>query len=267
MQVGQPAGALAQHAPPTFDDSLKPGRLYPRRSACWLPPPLDYCHPPIVPGTPTSTRRSCRALPGPVSAAYGSCSMHSTSSSAPPGPEGVRGSRPRRPRPGRLPARRLRDGHPPLPRRPPGDDGTASRPGRIAGPLPGLRAGRSGCHHLVQRPGIGAAGSDRRPGHGQMGPRPAAPDHARQRRLGHPGRLPVQLGPLDRPGRRPCRSSGHDPGPHRAGRPSARAGPGDPGRIGPRGRRRSRGMHHRAAGVRPNAAQSLLVGRTWPRPR
>ena len=116
-------------------------------------------------------------------------------------------------------------------------------------------------------PGIGAAGSHRRPGHRQTGPRPAAPDHARQRRLGHPGRRPVQLGRLDQPGRRPRRSSGHDPGPHRAGRPSARAGPGDPRRIGPRDRRRSRGMHHRAADLRPNAAQSLLVGTARPRPR
>ena len=48
---------------------------------------------------------------------------------------------------------------------------------------------------------------------------------------------------------------------NRAGWPSTGAGPGDPGRIGPRGRRRSRGMHHRAAGVRPNAARSLLVGK------
>jgi 3-oxoadipate enol-lactonase len=47
--------------------------------------------------------------------------------------------------------------------------------------------------------------------------------------------------------------SGHNPGPHRTGRPSTAAAPGDPGRIGPRGRRRSRGMHHRAADLRPNA--------------
>ena len=67
-------------------------------------------------------------------------------------------------------------------------------------------------------------------------------------------------------GRHPHRGSGHNPGPHRADRPSTGAGPGDPGRLGPRGRRRSRGMHHRAAGVRPNAARSLLVGRARPRP-
>ena len=51
MQVGQPAvNSGLQHAPPTSDYSLKPGRLYPRRSASWLPPPPAYYQPPIVPG-------------------------------------------------------------------------------------------------------------------------------------------------------------------------------------------------------------------------
>ena len=115
---------------------------------------------------------------------------------------------------------------------------------------------------LVSAEVLGSAllGPDRRPGHGQLGPRPAAPDHAGQRRLGHPGRLRVQLGPLDRPGRCPCRGGRHHPGPHRAGQPPAAAGPGDPGRSAAPGGRRSRGVHHRAAGVRPPAARGMPGG-------
>ena len=47
--------------------------------------------------------------------------------------------------------------------------------------------------------------------------------------------------------------------------PPAQAGPGDPGRIGPPSGRRSRGMHQRAAVVRPRIARGLLVGRARPR--
>ena len=92
------------------------------------------------------------------------------------------------------------------------------------------------------------------------GPRPAAPDPAGHGYLGEPGRLRVQLGRLDRPGRRPHRGGGHHPGPPRAGQPSAEAGPGGPGRIGARGRRRSRSVHHRAADVGPGAAPGMLAG-------
>ena len=54
------------------------------------------------------------------------------------------------------------------------------------------------------------------------------------------------------------------PGPHRACEPSDEAGPGDPGRVGPRGGRRSRGVRHRAAAVHPGPAPGLLVSRVSP---
>jgi hypothetical protein len=77
----------------------------------------------------------------------------------------------------------------------------------------------------------------RRPGHSQVGPHPAAPDHTGRRCLGHPGRLRVHLAQLDRPDRCPHRGGGHDPVPHRASEPSAAVGPVGPGRIGAPGGR------------------------------
>ena len=87
------------------------------------------------------------------------------------------------------------------------------------------------------------------------------------RRLGHPGGLRVQLGRVDQPAGCPGRGGRHHPGPHRAGGPPAQAGPGDPGRVGPRGAGRSRGVHQRAAAVRPGAARGMLVGGAGPRRR
>ena len=81
------------------------------------------------------------------------------------------------------------------------------------------------------------------------------------RHLGHPGRLRVHVAQLDRQGRCPRRGGGDGPGPHRAGEPSDEAGAGDPGRFGPRGGRRSRGVRHRPAAVHPGPAPGLLVSR------
>ena len=63
----------------------------------------------------------------------------------------------------------------------------------------------------------------------------------------------------------PGRGGRHHPGPHRAGGPPAQAGPGDPGRVRPRGAGRSWGVHQRAAAVRPGAARGMLVGGDGPR--
>jgi hypothetical protein len=74
-----------------------------------------------------------------------------------PGPGCLRRPWRRAARPGQEPPRRLRARQAPLPRLQPGPDGTAGGAGRMAGPLPGLRAGRlSGCH-LVRRPGTRTA--------------------------------------------------------------------------------------------------------------
>ena len=77
----------------------------------------------------------------------------------------------------------------------------------------------------------------------------------------------VHLGPLAQPGRGADRGGHHGPGPRRAARPPAQAGPGDPGRDGALRGRRSRGLHQRAAIVRPRFARGMLVGRAWPRQR
>ena len=84
-------------------------------------------------------------------------------------------------------------------------------------------------------------------------------------RLGHARRLRVHRRQPDQPGRCAHRGGHHDPGPRRAARPPAGAGPGGPGRISPPRGRRSRGLHQRAALVRPRAAGGLLVGSAWPR--
>ena len=114
--------------------------------------------------------------------------------------------------------------------------------------------------------GEDAPGPRGRPGHRPVGPRPAEPDLARLRRVGHPGRLRVPVGRVDRPGRCPGRGGRHDQGSHRAREPSAQAGRGDPWRVRAPGGRRPQRLHQRAAAVRPGPARSVLVGGTQPRP-